>query len=101
MKQKKRDIMESETFYAKCYKAYLIGSCSSVLKSDLSYLYRCPIDEVIAFAAGCLGTIPSNHDFNDTMEAYWQKNKPKQTDETLKPNSPKLTIVKHDQTTKN
>lgn len=93
--------MESETFYAKCYKAFLIGSCSSVLKSDLSYLYRCPIDEVIAFAAGCLGTIPSNHDFNETMETYWQKNKPKQANESSNPTSPKLTIVKHDQTTKN
>lgn len=93
--------MGSEIFYAKCYKAYLIGACSLQLKSDLSYLYHCSIDEVIAFAAGCLGTIPSNHDFNDTMEAYWQKNKPKQTDETSKPTLPKLTIVKHDQTTKN
>lgn len=91
--------MESETFYAKCYKAYLIGSCSSVLKSDLSYLYRCPIDEVIAFAAGCLGTIPSNHDFNDTMEAYWQKNKPKQANETS--NSTLIPIIGFTQTTKN
>lgn len=93
--------MESEKTYERCYKAYLIGACSLQLKSDLSYLHHYPIDEVIGFVAGCLGTIPSNHDFIDAMETYWQKNKPKQTDETSKPTSPKLTIVKHDQTTKN